>query len=50
VSTLIAQGADIKVLQAIAGHASAVMTLDVCGHLMTERRAGSRRRSALDER
>ena len=37
VSTLIADGADIKLLQAIAGHASATMTLDTYGHLMTER-------------
>jgi integrase len=37
VSALIAQGADIKLLQAIAGHSSAAMTLDVYGHLMTDR-------------
>jgi integrase len=37
VSTLIAQRADIKLLQAIAGHASATMTLDTYGHLMLER-------------
>lgn len=37
VSSLIAAGADIKLLQAISGHASATMTLDVYGHLMTER-------------
>ena len=37
VSTLIAQRADIKLLQAIAGHASATMTLDTYGHLMVER-------------
>lgn len=37
VSSLIAQGADIKLLQAIAGHASATVTLDTYGHLMTER-------------
>jgi integrase len=37
VSTLIAQRADIKLLQAIAGHASATVTLDVYGHLMVER-------------
>lgn len=37
VTTLIAAGADIKLLQSIAGHASATMTLDTYGHLMTER-------------
>ena len=37
VSTLIAQRADIKLLQAIAGHASATVTLDTYGHLMVER-------------
>jgi integrase len=37
VSALIAEGADIKLLQAIAGHASATMTLDRYGHLMTAR-------------
>jgi integrase len=37
VSEPIAQRADIKPLQAIAGHKSAVMTLDRYGHLMTER-------------
>jgi integrase len=37
VSALIAEGADIKLLQAVAGHASATMTLDTYGHLMTER-------------
>jgi integrase len=37
VSALIAAGADIKLLQAIAGHASATMTLEVYGHLMTAR-------------
>jgi integrase len=37
VSALIAQHADIKLLQAIAGHSSAAMTLDVYGHLMTDR-------------
>jgi integrase len=37
VSALIADGADIKLLQAIAGHATAAMTLDVYGHLMDER-------------
>jgi integrase len=37
VSALIAQGADIKLLQAIAGHSSATVTLDVYGHLMTDR-------------
>ena len=37
VSALIAEGADIKLLQAIAGHASATMTLDHYGHLMTAR-------------
>jgi integrase len=37
VSSLIAQGADIKLLQAVAGHASATVTLDVYGHLMTDR-------------
>ena len=37
VSALIAPGADIKLLQAIAGHASATMTLDTYGHLMTAR-------------
>jgi integrase len=37
VSALIAEGADIKLLQAIAGHASATVTLDTYGHLMTER-------------
>jgi integrase len=37
VSALIAAGADIKLLQAIAGHASATMTLDTYGHLMTAR-------------
>jgi integrase len=37
VSTLIAQRVDIKLLQAIAGHASATMTLDTYGHLMLER-------------
>ena len=37
VSSLIAQGADIKLLQAIAGHASATVTLDTYGHLMTDR-------------
>lgn len=36
VSTLIAQRADIKLLQAIAGHASATVTLDTYGHLMSE--------------
>lgn len=35
-SALIAQGADIKLLQAIAGHSSATTTLDVYGHLMTD--------------
>lgn len=37
VSALIAEGADIKLLQAIVGHASATMTLDTYGHLMTAR-------------
>jgi integrase len=37
VSALIAAGADIKLLQAIAGHASATTTLDTNGHLMTAR-------------
>jgi integrase len=37
VSTLIAQRADVKLLQAIAGHASATVTLDTYGHLMLER-------------
>lgn len=37
VSALIAEGADIKLLQAIAGHATATVTLDVYGHLMVER-------------
>jgi integrase len=37
VTELIAQGADIKLLQAIAGHKDATMTLNVYGHLMTER-------------
>jgi len=37
VSALIAAGADIKLLQAIAGHASATTTLDTYGHLMTAR-------------
>jgi integrase len=37
VSALIAEGADIKLLQAIAGHATAAMTLDVYGHLMLDR-------------
>ena len=37
VSTLIAQRADIKLLQAIAGHSSATVTLDTYGHLMLER-------------
>jgi len=37
VSSLIAQGADIKLLQAIAGEASATVTLDTYGHLMTDR-------------
>ena len=37
VSSLIAEGADIKLLQAIAGHASATETLDTYGHLMTAR-------------
>ncbi len=37
VSTLIAQRADVKLLQAIAGHASATVTLDVYGHLMSEK-------------
>jgi integrase len=36
VTELIAQGADIKLLQAIAGHKDATMTLNVYGHLMTE--------------
>jgi integrase len=36
VSWLIAQGADIKLLEAIAGHASATVTLDTYGHLMTD--------------
>jgi hypothetical protein len=29
--------ADIKLLQALAGHAGATMTLDTHGHLMTDR-------------
>lgn len=37
VSTLIGAGADIKLLQTIAGHASATMTLDTHGHLMNAR-------------
>jgi integrase len=37
VSALIAEGADIKLLQSIAGHATASMTLDTYGHLMVER-------------
>jgi integrase len=37
VTTLIGQGADIKLLQRIAGHANASVTLDVYGHLMSER-------------
>jgi integrase len=37
VSALIAEGADIKLLQAIAGHANATVTLDVYGHLMRDR-------------
>jgi hypothetical protein len=36
VSTLIAQRAGVKLLQAIAGHSSATVTLDTCGHLMTD--------------
>jgi site-specific recombinase XerD len=34
---LIGQGADIKLLQAIAEHASATVTLDTYWHLMTDR-------------
>jgi site-specific recombinase XerD len=37
ITELIAQGADIKLVQAIAGHKDATMTLNVYGHLMTER-------------
>jgi integrase len=37
VSALIADGADIKLLPAIAGHANATVTLDVYGHLMRNR-------------
>ncbi len=44
VSALIAEGADIKLLQAIAGHASAAMTLDTYGHLMTARVSEAARR------
>jgi hypothetical protein len=40
VSSLITQGADIKLPQAIAGHASATVTLDTYGHL-TSTQAGS---------
>jgi integrase len=44
VSALIAEGADIKLLQAIAGHASATVTLDTYGHLMTDRISEAARR------
>jgi integrase len=37
VSSLIAEGADIRLLQAIAGHAKASITLDTYSHLMTAR-------------
>jgi integrase len=37
VSALIAERADIKLLQAIAGHSSATETLDTYGHLMNDR-------------
>jgi integrase len=37
VSAFIEQGADIKLLQRIAGHADASVTLDVYGRLMTDR-------------
>jgi integrase len=37
VSALIEQRADIKLIQAVAGHSSATITLDVYGHLMNER-------------
>jgi integrase len=36
-SLAIAAGADVKVLQTMLGHASAVMTLDRYGHLMPGR-------------
>lgn len=37
VSALIEQRADIKLIQTVAGHSSATITLDVYGHLMNER-------------
>ena len=37
VSTLIEQRADVKLLQAVAGHSSATVTLDVYAHLMADR-------------
>jgi len=34
---LIEQRADVKLLQAVAGHSSATVTLDVYAHLMADR-------------
>ncbi len=42
-SLAIAAGADVKMLQTMLGHASAVMTLDRYGHLMPGRAQGRRR-------
>jgi len=36
-SLAIASGADIKIVQQMLGHKSAVMTLDQCGHLFGDR-------------
>jgi integrase len=36
-SLAIAAGADVKMVQTVLGHASAVMTLDRCGHLIPGR-------------
>ena len=34
-SLAISAGANVKVVQRLLGHATAVMTLDLCGHLVT---------------
>ena len=38
-STLIASGADLKVVQSILGHASAAMTMDLYGHVLSDARS-----------
>jgi len=35
-SLLIADGADVKAVQTILGHASTTMTMGLCGHLLSD--------------